>query len=262
MNINEYQQEQQSFQDESFFDIDFFDGANYVTKKILGSTIKSGIQAGMVDATQYNNDISQINSDINGKLDVPTGGVDQYLNGIGAPTDFPPEKIEKMISMNFGTQIQFADNGTVWNGVSGIRGTPAVTLNQKYRMLQFMGAGNQNRKGGAYINANLPSYYIQDNEIIVEFVWTSDDAGDVFWSVGLTKPNSGGFFGYDSETTWKEFTIGSTGGFKIIKTTVAFDGSGLNVGDPITVQIFRDFTNPNDTLENDAYLNTVKIEQK
>ena len=43
MKINEYPLEQLTFQDESYYDIDFWTGSGYESKKILGSTIKAGI---------------------------------------------------------------------------------------------------------------------------------------------------------------------------------------------------------------------------
>lgn len=49
MKINEYPNEQLTFQDESYYDIDFWTGSGYESKKILGSTIKTGIVSQLVD---------------------------------------------------------------------------------------------------------------------------------------------------------------------------------------------------------------------
>ena len=43
--IHNYQNEAQIFGDDDFYDIDFYNGTGYETKKILGSTIKAGIIA-------------------------------------------------------------------------------------------------------------------------------------------------------------------------------------------------------------------------
>ena len=43
--INQYALERLTFGDDDYYDIDYFDGANYQTAKIKGSTIKAGIQA-------------------------------------------------------------------------------------------------------------------------------------------------------------------------------------------------------------------------
>jgi hypothetical protein len=54
MQINQYPNESLIFQDNDFYDIDFFNGVGYETKKILGSTIKAGI---LLAATNiYKND--------------------------------------------------------------------------------------------------------------------------------------------------------------------------------------------------------------
>jgi len=45
MEINQYPLESFSFQDEDYYDIDFWTGSGYQTKKILGSVIKAGILA-------------------------------------------------------------------------------------------------------------------------------------------------------------------------------------------------------------------------
>ena len=43
--IHNYQNESLLFKDEDFYDIDFYNGTGYESKKILGSTIKAGIIA-------------------------------------------------------------------------------------------------------------------------------------------------------------------------------------------------------------------------
>ena len=43
--IHNYQNEAQTFNDDDFYDIDFYNGTGYESKKILGSTIKAGIIA-------------------------------------------------------------------------------------------------------------------------------------------------------------------------------------------------------------------------
>jgi hypothetical protein len=59
MEINQYPLESFTFQDNDYYDIDFWTGSGYQTKKILGSTIKAGIAAAV--ETLYNADGS-INS--------------------------------------------------------------------------------------------------------------------------------------------------------------------------------------------------------
>lgn len=68
MEINQYPLESLSFQDEDFYDIDFWTGSGYQTKKILGSTIKAGILSGVVNVNIYNSDGS-LTGDRNVTLD-------------------------------------------------------------------------------------------------------------------------------------------------------------------------------------------------
>lgn len=51
MKINEYPLESLAFQDADYYDIDFWNGVGYETKKILGSTIKDGIISGLQKAS-------------------------------------------------------------------------------------------------------------------------------------------------------------------------------------------------------------------
>ena len=52
--INQYPLERLTFGDDDFYDIDYWDGATYQTAKIKGSTIKAGIESGIL--TIYDND--------------------------------------------------------------------------------------------------------------------------------------------------------------------------------------------------------------
>ena len=54
MEINQYPNESFTFQDNDYYDIDFWTGSGYQTRKILGSVIKSGIAAAV--QTLYNSD--------------------------------------------------------------------------------------------------------------------------------------------------------------------------------------------------------------
>jgi len=60
MQINQYPNESLIFQDNDYYDIDFFNGVGYETKKILGSTIKAGIRLGVfILASNTTDDITE-----------------------------------------------------------------------------------------------------------------------------------------------------------------------------------------------------------
>jgi hypothetical protein len=77
MEINQYPLESFAFQDEDFYDIDFWTGSGYQTKKILGSVIKAGILAAVENI--YNADGS-----LNGNRSVDLDGNIISFNSINA----------------------------------------------------------------------------------------------------------------------------------------------------------------------------------
>jgi hypothetical protein len=77
MEINQYPLESFAFQDDDFYDIDFWTGSGYQTKKILGSVIKAGILAAVENI--YNADGS-----LNGNRSVNLDGNIVSFNSINA----------------------------------------------------------------------------------------------------------------------------------------------------------------------------------
>ena len=51
--INQYPLERLSFGDDDYYDIDYWTGSSYETAKIIGSTIKTAIQAGITGTSLY-----------------------------------------------------------------------------------------------------------------------------------------------------------------------------------------------------------------
>jgi len=60
MEIHNYPNESLAFQDQDYYDIDFWTGTQFVTKKILGATIRAGIQSGVfILASNTTDDITE-----------------------------------------------------------------------------------------------------------------------------------------------------------------------------------------------------------
>jgi len=60
MEIHNYTNESLAFQDQDYYDIDFWTGTQFVTKKILGATIRAGIQSGVfILASNTTDDITE-----------------------------------------------------------------------------------------------------------------------------------------------------------------------------------------------------------
>lgn len=261
MKINEYPLEQLTFQDEAYYDIDFFTGSGYETKKILGSVIKAGIQSGMVDIVTYNGDLLAINSAIAGKFDNPTGDNTQYLDGAGVPTPFPTIPVvplEKHFAFIDAENMTNAGGGTTWNGVPNITSPATVTVNQRYKFKAFAFVGQPD---GVYFNSIIPTFFQLGNTLKISMVWTSQDIGNCAWNIGVTTPTGAGGFGGATSSEWQKVYPTSTGGFGVFKVVLTFSGANFAIGDPMSVMIFRDNSDPLDTLTGDAYLNTVNVEQ-
>jgi len=125
MEINQYPNESLVFQDEDFYDIDFWNGSSFETKKILGSTIKAGIRLGLFDlAINTTDDITEgatnefnkthtgevigsvaltIANNVvsNAKLiNVPTSTIKGRITaGTGSPEDLTPTQLTSMLNI-------------------------------------------------------------------------------------------------------------------------------------------------------------------
>lgn len=73
-NIHNYPVESLTFNDDDFYDIDYFNGVAYETRKIKGSTIKAGILASGLNQIQLN--------DVTGDLPPYQEGLIFYANGV------------------------------------------------------------------------------------------------------------------------------------------------------------------------------------
>lgn len=71
MKINEYPIESLTFQDADYYDVDFWNGVTFETRKILGSVIKVGIRHGIFSPT------------VAGVVPASTGGTVKFLRADG-----------------------------------------------------------------------------------------------------------------------------------------------------------------------------------
>lgn len=180
----------------------------------------------------------------------------QDKTGIIALLDDIP--LEKLIASIDAENLTPAGAGTTWNGVPNIGSPTQSTLNQGFKFLTFPVAGQPD---GAYFNGIIPTFYQIGNTLKISFVWTSQDAGDCVWDLGLTSPTTSGTFGGDVQTEWESNAYTSTGSFTIEKVSFTFSGLNFSIGDPFSVKIFRNKGDIKDTLTGDAFLNSITIEQ-
>jgi hypothetical protein len=96
-----------SLQDEDLFEICFFNGTNYVSRRIPGSVIKAS-----AGSAQWGNITGDINFQtdliniLNGKLNIPSGTSSDYIDGTGAVVPFP--------------SIPAAQVNSDWDATSGV----------------------------------------------------------------------------------------------------------------------------------------------
>lgn len=84
-------------------EISEFDGSGYVTRSITGQEIIDAASGGGVawgDITGTLSSQTDLQSELDGKFDVPTGDTTQYLDGAGTPTTFPTfASADKMVTV-------------------------------------------------------------------------------------------------------------------------------------------------------------------
>ena len=130
-NIHNYPIESLTFNDDDFYDIDFFNGSGYETRKIKGSTIKAGIQASLgtiydSDGTLTSNRVLDGNSNtfrlslndllsLNVSADVDGG--DNIVFNIKSPQTLPTDYGFKIRDVSSGNTIfGVRDGGVEING--------------------------------------------------------------------------------------------------------------------------------------------------
>jgi hypothetical protein len=92
LKIHEYPLERLSFGDDDFYDIDFWDGSEYKTAKILGSVIKSGILSGIAISLTAPSAFIVGGSPVDGSGTLTLTGAglaNQYIRGDGTLATFP-----------------------------------------------------------------------------------------------------------------------------------------------------------------------------
>ena len=95
-------------QDEDLFEICYWNGTTFLTRKVSGAVIKAAAGGSAVwgDITGDIEDQSDLIALVATKFDIPTGSNTDYLDGAGNPTPFPT--------------IPAAQVNSDWNAVSGI----------------------------------------------------------------------------------------------------------------------------------------------
>lgn len=106
-----------SLQDESLFEVCYWNGSEFISQKISGAVIKAAIGGGAVWGQITGSLINQSDlvSALNAKFNVPTGNFNQYINGQGTLVDFPDIP-----------DAQVNSNWTATTGVTAILNKPST----------------------------------------------------------------------------------------------------------------------------------------
>lgn len=111
-------------QNDSLFEVVFFNGTEYVSHKISGLVIKNAI-GGTIQWGQITGNIVQqtdLNNALNSKFNIPNGNIGQYINGLGALVQFP--------------DIPAAQVNSDWNAVTGVS---AILNKPSFALVAFSG---------------------------------------------------------------------------------------------------------------------------
>lgn len=115
--IHNYQNEQTTFGDDDFYDIDCYNGTGYETKKIKGSTIKQGIASGLIV-------VNSLNSATGALTMTGSGGAVVTTNGTNINIEAPPqlELIKKNLFDPSTTTTFYSDSifDFIWDPKNGV----------------------------------------------------------------------------------------------------------------------------------------------
>ena len=97
-----------NLQDEDLFEVCYFNGTTYLTRKISGAVIKAAAGGGAVwgDISGILSNQTDLQNALNAKYNNPTGTIAQYIDGTGALQTFPT--------------IPAAQVNSDWNASSGV----------------------------------------------------------------------------------------------------------------------------------------------
>ena len=114
--IHNYQNEQTTFGDDDFYDIDCYNGTGYETKKIKGSTIKQGIASGLIV-------VNSVNSATGALTITGSGGTVVSTNGttITISSNVNQEEIKKSLFDGLATNTFYSDSifKFIWDPKAG-----------------------------------------------------------------------------------------------------------------------------------------------
>lgn len=198
---------------------------------------------------------------LNGQYTLPTtdGLAGQRLSTDGAGNvSWQTPTSEKRIGQDYAYNLSGA-GGFTWNGITNVGTTALVTLLERWRLQSFVGTGQPD---GCFTNFLLPNTYTAGNSIRVTIATAENGTGgNVKYWVGLAKPTAGNAFGSESTTEWLSAIHTAQAGYIIDNLSLVFSGTGLTAGEPISVMIFRDPADVQDTYAGDSYINSVSVEQ-
>jgi hypothetical protein len=192
-----------------------------------------------------------------------TNGQVLTTNGSGAISWITPPSAsgsEKFIGDFYTAQMSNAANYT-WNGVAGVSAPTPAILSERWRFLTMPGVGGAT---GVYMQSVLPSYYITNTNINIKAnVTTNGTGGSGKIFIGICRLNnlfSPRRFGSSAQDTWGFNLLTPTLSYEQIIINSTFTISGLLPNEPISIMIFRNPADAQDTFTGDIFLNSCHIE--
>jgi len=216
--INQYALERLTFGDDDYYDIDYFDGANYQTAKIKGSTIKAGIQAGITGDNIYSIDgVLTANRTVDGGLFDLTfnnlGKIQVVSDQLGVDNVvFSINNNASNIGFNIEDSVTSESKFMVKNGV--------VTINDDYSLPITDGTAGQIIKTDG--SGNLDFVETQD--------LSSVNMGSTQWSATIPTPQT-----LDDGSVANGFTFFDNVSDKVAGGTTTYDEYNISYGIDLTL---------------------------
>jgi hypothetical protein len=234
MEINQYANEAFQINDQDFYDVDYWNGTSWETRKISGATLKS-VLAGSVswgDIVGTLSDQTDLQTALDEKLNDPNGLASQYIRGDGSVADFPaPVGAGSSVSfyLNGGTSQGTILGGQYYQlGENADLGTNAdFTLNADGLIAQFITDSASPKRtlipGG---NWNMQFYFS-----------ASSGGGTPNFYVEVHKYDGTAFTLLGSSVVSPEIISGGTS-IDLYYTSVAVPETILDIDDRIAVRVY------------------------
>lgn len=204
----------------------------------------------------------EFNDDVN-----ITGNIEADTGHIGDATNYTEIQTDGSIVLH-GTARKYKEvqtyayniygSAATYNGVS-CQAAGTVILDNKFISKSFDSGASAGTAEAAIASFKLPEDYDAGTDIKVNIAWTSvETTGNVIFGIGLLAVGDGEQFN-GTETYQIGTEAAPTTSYQKVSTEVTFSGTGMEAGDDVSIIVYRDADNANDTMAGDALMTTLSL---